>query len=287
MQSTHTGRKEVLTDLKEIAGSGLRHGTQPPPCVCSEGHSLDRSQTISLHFVEAPGISFQKTTVPTAAASTRWLRDILEAWQGDAASWYLVKSLFRGLWAISHRIRGGVHPCHSLPSCSRPPAQGTSERNGLWSNSIVCKESTRNDGFPDTKKKQPAAIHQHFEIRDELSVHDGVIFKGQWCIITQTLRQKIKQKLHDSHIEWQGCLCRAQETVYWPGMNAKITDYIQKCYVFMSLQKNQTKVPLVCHEPTSRPWEKVATDMFTLDDKNYLCRVTNNNSPYWGYQFHW
>ena len=42
----------------------------------------------------------------------------------------------------------------------------------------------------------------------------------------------------------------------------------------MSLQKNQTKEPLICHEPTSRPWEKVATDIFTLDDKNYLCTVT-------------
>ena len=29
----------------------------------------------------------------------------------------------------------------------------------------------------------------------------------------------------------------------------------------MSLEKNQTKVPLICHEPTSRPWEKVATDI--------------------------
>ena len=133
---------EVLKDSKEIAGSGRRHGTQPPPCVCSEGHPLDRSQTISLHFAEAPGISFQKTIVPTAVASTIWLRDILQAWQGDAASWYPVKSLFRGLWAISHRIRGGVHPCHSLPSCSRPPAQGTSERNSLWSNSSVFKESS-------------------------------------------------------------------------------------------------------------------------------------------------
>ena len=50
--------------------SALRHGTQPPPCVCSEGHPLDRSQTISLHFTEAPGISFQRTIVPTAVAST-------------------------------------------------------------------------------------------------------------------------------------------------------------------------------------------------------------------------
>ena len=117
------------------------------------------------------------------------------------------------------------------------------------------------DGFPDTKEKQPAAIHQYFEIQDELSVHGGVIFQGQRCIIMQTLRQKIKQKLHDTHIGLQGCLCRAQETVYWPGMNAKITDYIQKCDVCMSLQKKQTKEPLICHEPTSRPWEKVATDI--------------------------
>ena len=42
----------------------------------------------------------------------------------------------------------------------------------------------------------------------------------------------------------------------------------------MSLQSNQTKEPLICHEHTSRPWcEKVATDIFTLNDKNYLCTV--------------
>ena len=56
-------------------------------------------------------------------------------------------------------------------------------------------------------------------------------------------------------------------------MNAEITDYIQKCDVCMSLQSNQTKEALICHEPTSRSWEKVATDIFTLDDKNYLCTV--------------
>jgi len=54
----------------------------------------------------------------------------------------------------------------------------------------------------------------------------------------------------------------------------QIPDYIHKCDFCMSLQKNQTKEPLICHEPTSRPWEKVATDKFTLDDKNYLCTVT-------------
>ena len=56
-------------------------------------------------------------------------------------------------------------------------------------------------------------------------------------------------------------------------MNSEITDYIPKCNVYMSLQSNQTKEPLIFHEPTSRPWEKVATDIFTLDDKNSLSTV--------------
>ena len=43
------------------------------------------AQTISLHFAEAPGISFQETTAPTVAASTICLRDTLQARQGDAA----------------------------------------------------------------------------------------------------------------------------------------------------------------------------------------------------------
>ena len=46
---------------------------------------------------------------------------------------------------------------------------------------------------------------------------------------------------------------------------------MQRLYV--TSQSNQTKEPLICHEPTSRPWEKVATYIFTLDDKNYLCTV--------------
>ena len=98
---------------------------------------------------------------------------------------------------------------------------------------------------------------QYFEIWDELSVHDHVIFKGQRWIIPQTLRQKIKQKLHDSHIGSQGCLCRARETVYWPGVNAKITDYIQKCKDCMSLQSNQTKEPLSVISPYQDPERKL------------------------------
>ena len=80
------------------------------------------------------------------------------------------------------------------------------------------------DGFPDTKQELPAAIYPYFQLRDELSVHDGIIFKVLRCVIPQTVRPRIKAKLHESHIGVQGCLRRARETLYWPGMNAERRD---------------------------------------------------------------
>lgn len=78
-----------------------------------------------------------------------------------------------------------------------------------------------------TKKQSGMACQQQstavFYIQD-----DGIIFNGMRWIILQTLRQHIKQKLQDSHIGLQGCLHRAQETVYWPGINGDTTDYIPK-----------------------------------------------------------
>ena len=56
-------------------------------------------------------------------------------------------------------------------------------------------------------------------------------------------------------------------------MNAEITDFIQKCDTCMAYQSNQPKEPLICHEVPSRPWEKIGTDIFTVDDKSYLCMV--------------
>ena len=127
------------------------------------------------------------------------------------------------------------------------------------------------DALPDTKDELSAAIHQYFDIRDELSLRDGVIFKSKPCIIPPTRRQKIKQKMDNSHIGLQSFFRRARETVYWPCMNAEIADYTQKCDVCMSFQSTPTKEPPICDESPSRPWEKVANDFLTLLEKNYPC----------------
>ena len=128
-------------------------------------------------------------------------------------------------------------------------------------------------GWPETKKEVPTCLHPYFQVRDELSAQDGLIFKGQRCIVPLSLSARIKEKLHGAHTGIQSCLRRARETVYWSGMNSDLTDHISKCDICLSYQSSQAKEPLICHEIADRPWQKIGADVFTLDGTDYLCVV--------------
>ena len=60
--------------------------------------------------------------------------------------------------------------------------------------------------------------------RDELIVHNGVLFKGSIVLIPKLLRPKVKCKFHSSHLGEEAYLHKARDTVFWPGMNAEVRD---------------------------------------------------------------
>ena len=128
-------------------------------------------------------------------------------------------------------------------------------------------------GWPDTKEEVPLCIHGYFHFRDELSVQDGLVLKGERLVVPRSMREEIKQKLHQSHLGLQGCLRRGREVVYWPGMSKDIEDFVSTCAVCKSYQTDQQKEPMISHEIPSRPWEKVGCDLFDFEDKHYLVCV--------------
>ena len=140
-------------------------------------------------------------------------------------------------------------------------------------NTLQQLKKTIISGWPETKKEVPMCLHPYFQVRDELSAQDGLIFKGQRCVVPLSLRARIKEKLHGAHTGIQSCLRRARETVYWPGMNSDLTDDISKCDICSSYQSSQAKEPLICHEIADRPWQKIGADVFMLDGTDFLCVV--------------
>ena len=62
------------------------------------------------------------------------------------------------------------------------------------------------------------------------------------------------------HIGVQGCLRRARDGVYWPGMTKELTEYILKSPTCNAYRQSQQKEPVITHAIPERPWEKVGSD---------------------------
>ena len=54
--------------------------------------------------------------------------------------------------------------------------------------------------WPKVKEHVPLEVAMYFHNRDELSVQNGVIFRGERGIVPTALRSEIMQLIHSSHI---------------------------------------------------------------------------------------
>ncbi|CAI5660683.1 unnamed protein product [Oreochromis niloticus] len=128
-------------------------------------------------------------------------------------------------------------------------------------------------GWPTVKRDTDGDIRPYFSFQDELSSQDGLVFRGERVVVPTAMRQQIIARLHSTHLGVEGCLRRARECVYWPGMNEQIKTYVTKCDICRSVDYRQQKETLVPHEIPTRPWAKVGSDLFMFDNKDYLITV--------------
>jgi transposase InsO family protein len=115
----------------------------------------------------------------------------------------------------------------------------------------------------------PNDLNPYYNVRDELSVQNGIIFKGDRCIIPSMMRNEIMSQIH-THIGIEGCLKRARECVYWPRMNSELRDYTSKCDVCQTYGLKQPKKTIKSHDVPTKPWVKIGTDLFCFSGNDYL-----------------
>ena len=88
-------------------------------------------------------------------------------------------------------------------------------------------------GWPINKADVPESIHAYFNILDELTVQNELVFKGQRLVISAAMRKKMMFTIHSTHIGTEGCLRRARDNVYWPCMATEHKDYILKNVMYV------------------------------------------------------
>ena len=125
-------------------------------------------------------------------------------------------------------------------------------------------------GWPEHRKEVPIHIREYWNFREELTLHNGILFKNQQVIIPKAMRAELTARAHSSHQGIEACIRRAKDVVFWPSMSKDIQEAIAKCEVCAEFQTSNVKQPMQSHELPCRPWSRVSSDLFTLNSKDYI-----------------
>ena len=133
-------------------------------------------------------------------------------------------------------------------------------------------------GWPQTIIELPPELHPYWTFREEISIEDGILLKGERIIIPAVDQPDILQQLHHGHLGLQKCLHSARVSVYWPNLTKHLKELVTNCRVCLKCSQANRKVsksigPPLGQEIPTRPWVKLATDIFTFNNQNYLLIV--------------
>ena len=87
------------------------------------------------------------------------------------------------------------------------------------------------NGFPSHRQQLPEACRRFWNVREHLSVDDGLIVHGCRLLIPTTMRLQVLSDLHDSHQGSVHTKQRARLRVYWPGIDNDIDNIILSCHL--------------------------------------------------------
>ena len=128
-------------------------------------------------------------------------------------------------------------------------------------------------GWPETKPEADPSVAEYWTFRDEISIYNGVLYKGDRVIVPTVLRKKLLSRIHASHQGEQACLRRARDALFWPGMSQQFKDLVSSCSLCADFAPAQAKEPLMTPELPKRPWSVIAQDLYSLDGKDFLITV--------------
>ena len=126
------------------------------------------------------------------------------------------------------------------------------------------------NGWPDTQQGLPKQLRTFWSYRDELSIDDALILKGERIYIPEPIRADIIKNLHTGHLGIVKTQLRAKKDVYWPNINSDIENACKGCEICQKHHKSQTAEPLMQTDVPPKPWCTVGTDIFQIGDVHYI-----------------
>ena len=85
------------------------------------------------------------------------------------------------------------------------------------------------DDWPELREDTPVEVCQYWDSRDQLTILDGIIYKGSRIVIPPSLKAHMLKLIHKSHLGMTKFKPRGREVMYWPNMNLDTANIIRDC----------------------------------------------------------
>jgi hypothetical protein len=155
-----------------------------------------------------------------------------------------------------------------------PPRIAELQRETAQDDSLQAVISVLNsrEGWPSARSQVDPRVRPYFDFHEEISLIDGILYKGERVVVPEKMRKSALDMLHSSHQGIVKTKQLARDLVYWPGINKQIEDTVSRCASCQERRNVQQKEPLCPTPVPTRPWEHVAEDLFDcLGHKWLIC----------------
>ena len=129
------------------------------------------------------------------------------------------------------------------------------------------------NGWPNNKKHIADKIQPYNTYKDEITVREGLLWKGERIIIPRKLHRHMVNLVHETHLGITKSLQLARDFMFWPGMTSSITDLISRCQICQGTRNRPHTEFLISHDIPGTPFEKIATDLFEFEGQHYIIIV--------------
>ena len=132
-------------------------------------------------------------------------------------------------------------------------------------------------GWPQLKDDVPLSLKPYFSVRDELTVQDCLVMRGERFVVPKPLRKMMKVRSHAGHLGINSTLRRARDLLYWPNMSSEIREHVESCGTCASMATKQAKETVISQETTERPWQRVGSDIMQFEGQQYLITADSHS----------
>jgi len=119
-------------------------------------------------------------------------------------------------------------------------------------------------------------------VKDELSINEGVVLRGDKIIIPTSLQDRLLRLAHTSHMGIAKTKSRIRQNYWWPEMDKQIEEFVRDCNCCRTICRDS---PVQITDWSTKPWSKLFMDIagpkFDVDGKRfYIVGLVDDHSKY-------